>query len=414
MSGINVGELFVDLGIKGSEKTLGAITGVKKGLSETASVSLEAKAGIIAAIYAFERLFATSAHMGTGLTNLNAVLGTSTLTLQQYEYAGRQVGLANQEVDSSFKALQATMTKTLMGEGAPKGLARVSLLTGGLTAKDMEHFAKEPQMLIQKLQEYAGKEKNAGLRNEVLKSFNLSDGMIAGLTRGAFNPEALTKAPTYSEHELGALDRANIAWGNLGNKIQLAVGHLNAQHGSQLVKDLTTLTDATIHLTQALITLGEKVKIFEVIGHGLTGMANTVKLINELSDKIIQGKESKKGDLLYVEPGQEAMPGVKDSPAAHLLKSLSDFVSDHLKGEKTIDLPPRAVPAIDERPTGLPLSITPTPPRLNPTEKKTPQDIKITQTFHYQHDGKNSQQNANDVKTAVKQAHNQLNQGQGA
>src|SRR5580698_7170089 len=186
---MDIGSLFLNLGVRGTDKTVGALTNVKKGLSETASLSLEAKAGIVGAIYALERLFATSGKAGTNLANFNAVTGESVKTLQQYQYAARQVGISNEDVEGSFKGLQSAMTKTLIGEGAPKGLARVGLLTGGISQQDIKKFAEQPQLLIQRLQEYSKKETNIGLRNETLKSFGISEGMIAALSRQAFRPD---------------------------------------------------------------------------------------------------------------------------------------------------------------------------------------------------------------------------------
>lgn len=280
---MNIGELVLNLGLKGGEKTVGALTNVKKGLGDVASMSLEAKAGIIAAMYALERLFATSGKAGTDLTNFNAITGNSVQTLQQYQYAARQVGVSNQEVEGSFKTLQSTMTKTLLGEGGPKGLARVSLLTGGITSADIQKYAQQPALLIQKLQEYAKKETNIGLRNETLKSFGLGENMVAALSRNAFRPEVLKKAPTYSDKEVGQLDKANIAWANLGNKVEMAVGHFNAMHGGQLVGDISKIIDQVIRLAEAFTKLAEKIHLFEGIGKIFEGWS---KIFGGVSDAV--------------------------------------------------------------------------------------------------------------------------------
>lgn len=263
---MEIGNLFLNLGLKGAEKTVGAFQNVNKGLSQTKSLSLEAKAGILGAFYALERLFAASNRSGTELTNFNAVTGESVKTLQQYQYAARQVGVSNQDVESSFKGLQSAMAKTMLGEGGPKGLARVSLLTGGISQKDIQNYAKQPELLLQKLQEYSKKETNIGLRNETLKSFGISEGMVAALSRQAFRPDVLKKAPTYSDNEVKQLDKANIAWSNLGNKVEMAVGHFNAMHGGQLVGDISKIVDQVVKLAEAFTVLAEKLHLFEGIG----------------------------------------------------------------------------------------------------------------------------------------------------
>ncbi len=306
-----VAELFVNLGVKGSDKTLGALGSMQKGLKDTASVSLEAKAAIVGAMYALEKLFATSGQAGTDLTNFNTILGVSAQTLQKYQYAARQMGVSNQEVEGTFKSLQGAMTKTLMGEGAPKGLARVSMLTGGMTAADLKKFAEQPQLLIQKLQEYASKETNAGLRREVLSSFGVGEGMQAAMRRGAFTPQALAKAPTYSDREINSLDKANIAWSNLGNKIEMAVGHFNAAHGGQLVADISKLVDQVFKLASAFETLAEKAKFFQAIGTAFKGWT----MIFEGATKAV-----------------EAIQGAADDPAksAKLKSNFADFITGDL------------------------------------------------------------------------------------
>lgn len=263
-----VGELFVNLGIKGGDKTLGTISGASKGLKDTASKGWEAKVAIVGAMYALERLFAASGARGTELTNLNAILGGSTKTLQQYQWAAQQVGVSNGEVEASFKTLQSSMTKTATGMGvAPAGMRNVSLLTGNDISSDMiKKFAAQPQLLVARLQEYAQKETNIGLRNEVLRSFGIGDGMISALARNAFRPDVMAKAPTYSEAEIKSLDRANIAWSNLSTKIEMAVGHFNAMHGGALVRDISMIVDKVVKMTEAFVKLSDKIHLFKALG----------------------------------------------------------------------------------------------------------------------------------------------------
>lgn len=258
-----VGELFVNLGIKGSDKTVSALAGVETQMKGLASMSLEAKAAIIGAMYAVEQLFARSGAQGTELTNFNALLGVSAKTLQQYQYAARQAGVSNEETASTFKNLQSTMTKTALGQGAPKGLGQVAMLTGGMTARDIQEYMKNPEKLLGKLQEYAQKEKRVGIRNETLKSFGLGDNMIAALARSAFKPETLSNAPIYGDKEVSALDKANIAWSNLGNTIQMAIGHLNAAHGGQIVKDFSILVNIGLKAADMLLRVIERFHVFE-------------------------------------------------------------------------------------------------------------------------------------------------------
>lgn len=368
---MNVGEFFVSLGVKGSDKTIGALTNVKKGLGETASTAFEAKAAIVGTMYALERLFATSGAAGTGLTNFNSLLGTSTKTLQEYQFAARQMGVANEEVAGTFKGLQGLMTKTLMGEGAPKGLARIAAFTGGITPKDIEGFQKNPELLIQKLQQYALKEKNVGLRNEVLKSFNISDSMISAMSRNAFRPDVFKKAPSYGDKEIGALDRANIAWSNLGTKIEMAVGHFNAKHGGALVKDITQMTNAVMKLAEAFERIAEKTKIFTILSKVIESLAG----VTDTTATLIGGSDKEKGGKIH-----------------DLFKEMN--------GKDTR-------PLLEKWGLGA-------APAFGPQTQAQAQNVEVNQTLNFHHDGKDYKKTGDSTKKAVQDYYRQSTaQGQG-
>lgn len=425
---MEVGQLFLSLGIKGADKTVAAIGQTRKGLEGVASTSLEAKAAIIGAMYALERLFATSGKAGTDLTNFSALMGGGMVqTLQRYQYAARQAGVANAEVEGTFKSLQGAMTKTLMGEGAPKGLAQVARLTGGLTAEDIKKFAEQPQLLIQRLQEYAQKETNAGLRNEVLKSFGVSDGMIAAMTRGAFRPEALARAPTYSDKEVGQLDKANIAWSNLGNKIEMAVGHFNAAHGGELVKDISLITDKVIGLANAFERMAQKTHLFNWIGKSFEGWAMILDHVPEAIDKILEGWSKLFGVLGPVLElmGQAAVGDkdkqgeLKDSAKSFITQDLPQMFStltSEIFGDKPEPgpVPKHAVEAGDRHlRLVVPAPAVPAPtgasaaaPRMpaSPATSPQPAKVEINQSLNFQHDGTDAQRVADAHKKGIRDA----------
>ncbi len=298
---MNIGKLFVSLGIKGAKKSRDEVMGVKTALKETASMGLEAKAAIAGAVYALQQMFAKSGQAGTSLTNFNATVGVSAQQLQKYQFAARQVGVANEAVEGSFRGLQSTITKQLMGGQAPAGLALVAqrLASAGVKMDQfsLAEFAQDPSILIQRLQQYAQLEKHAGLRNETLKSFGLGEDMIAAMTRNAFRPEVMAKAPTYSDGEVGQLARNDVAWSNLSNKVEMAFGHLNAKHGGQLVKDLSEMADKTLKLAEAFTVLAEKLKVFELIGKAFEGWALILNAAAGGTDAMGKALDDPKSDI---------------------------------------------------------------------------------------------------------------------
>lgn len=310
--------MFVSLGVKGSEKTLTAIGGVRQGLKETASTAWETKVALVGAMYALERLFATSGQTGTNLTNFNAMLGGSTQSLQQYQYAARQAGVANQEVEATFKGLAAASTKLLLGQGDIAGAARVALVLKTNLNPELDAAANgHPEALLQRLQQYAQSKENIGLGNIALKSFGLTDNIIAAMRRNAFRPEVLKQAPTYGANEIKSLDKSNIAWSNLGNKVEMAVGHFNAVHGQTLVKDLSKITDQVIKLANAFEKLSEKAELFKWLGKIFEGWTLIFAGLTVAIEKL--------ADTSPPEMGEDGKPQRKLSDSGKVDQSQSAF-----------------------------------------------------------------------------------------
>lgn len=273
---MNVGELFVNLGIKGSEKTVGALSGVTKGLGEAKSMSIEAKAAILGAVYAFERMMQNSGRAGTDLTNFAALTGLSAKSLQQWQWAAMQAGDTTEDFTSSLKGVQSAVNNMLLNKSAPEYI--------GMITRNVKNFdpsrLRDTFYLMQKLQE-AAQNMPADLGTTMLRSFGLGDPTIAAMRRNAFTPEMMAKAPTYSDGEVKQLDKANIAWSNLGNKIEMAFGHFNAKHGGQLVADISKITDQVIRLAEALEKVAEDLKIFAGISKALGFIADAVGVVGQ-------------------------------------------------------------------------------------------------------------------------------------
>lgn len=363
-----VGELFLDLGIKGAEKTVGAVMGAKKALQEVGSTSLETKAAIVGAMYALQRLFAASGAMGTGLTNFNALTGLSAKQLQQWQFAARQAGVANEEFTGSVKSVQNAMTNMLLGKGAPEGLAMVANKVG-FDAKR----ARDTFYVLQQLQKFA-MQSPPDVGNAVLKSFGLGEGTISAMRRGMFNPAAFAKAPTYGDNEIKQLDRANIAWSNLATKIEMAFGRFNARHGGQLVSDISKIVDQVVKLAEAFTRLAEKLKVFEGIGKVFQGWSLIFENLSDSVDAVRGGKA-----------GESIMEFFKEVPGV-VGAMIEDFRT------------PSSV-------------IAPNMPAPQPAPGSN-QTINVNQNLNFQHDGKDAKKTSDSVKKANQDAFRQFNQGQ--
>jgi hypothetical protein len=285
---LNVAEMVVELGIKGADKTVGAIQGTIKGMSDLGSVSLETKAAIVAAFYAMEQLFAKSGSVATEITNFTALTGISAKTLQQYQYAARQMGISNEEVTSSFVNLQKKMAAMQRGEGAPSGLGLLATVLGVGNA-EVYNWMKNPQLLVDKLEQFAKLTKKYGIseaqRNAVIESFGFSDIFTSGIARQGFTEQIRRGAPLYSDAEIASINRSNIAWTNLATKIEMAFGHFNALHGGQIIGDITKITNGILKLAASLDTLAAKMGVFKYLGYAASGWGMAFSDLSNYIDK---------------------------------------------------------------------------------------------------------------------------------
>lgn len=388
---MNIAELFINLGVKGADSAGKALKGVKDGLGEVKGMSLEAKAAIIGVIYGLERMMSQSAQMGTSLTNFNALTGMSAQQLQQWQYAARQAGVAGDEMAGSMKAVQSTMANMLLGKGAPEGMAMLANKVGFDPAR-----ARDTAYVLQQLQKFA-QSVPQDVGNTMLKSFGLSEGVIAAMRRNAFRPDVMAKAPTYSDKEVGALDKTNVAWSNLGNKVQMAFGHFTAKHGTQLVSDLDKIISAVIRLTEALTILSEKLGVFEKLGAILTGISAVVEGGSKFTDDLKKGKVGE-----HLKKANEKML----APDEDLRKRLEERFGN-MKAVREEALKPEA--GLEAR-----LQNHFAPPVKPPLQNKTVNNT-VNQTLQFQHDGKDHKKTSDSTQKAVHGAYRQIQaQAQGS
>jgi len=275
---MTIAELFVNLGVKGDGQAKSALGGVKEGLGDIKSMSIEAKAAILAVVYGLQRMMSESGKHGQGLANFAAQTGLSAQMLQKWQYAGQQVAVANEEVASSFKTVQDAMAQMQLGGAAPQGWAVINShlekMNEGIDPKRINDI----EYVMQKLQRFA-QTSNQAFGNQMLKGL-VGDNMIGAFRRNAFNDKIFSQAPTYSDGQIKQLGRVDAAWANLGTKLNMAFGKLTAKHGLDFIKDIDMIATKVLKLSDALLILAERSKVFEGIGKVFEGWGFMLDSIN--------------------------------------------------------------------------------------------------------------------------------------
>lgn len=325
---MQIAELFVSLGVKNSDKTIGALTQVKTGLSSVASTSLEAKAAIIGAMYALEQLMSQSAARGTELSNFNALTGISIKQLQQWQYAARQAGESNEQFAGTVKGIQEKMADMKLNAGQPDKLPLLASAVGFDVKKAFDEKTGAFYVL-KKAQELVDTNVPVDVQNKILKSFNIDEGTIAGLRKHVFTQQNFNKAPIYGDKEVDQLAKVNVLWSNLENKVQMLFGHFTAEHGSKLVGDISKIADAVFKLIGAFSKLSDQLKLFQWVETMFKGWETILTTISQLMSKF--NPKDKKDEL-------KANKELENNPLIKFFNNPTSFEEENKKGKENPEL----------------------------------------------------------------------------
>lgn len=256
------------------------------GLKDMASASFAAKAALVGLLYAAQQKMASAGENAVGLKNVGALTGVATKTLQQYQYAGRQVGLTNEEVLGSFEQLQTEMANIKWGKGMPEGWANFAAKMNMGSHIDVDKFMKEPDLLIQKLQEYAKKEKDIGLRNMTLTGI-VGKNMASGIVQNAFAPEKMAHAPIMGDKEIKGAAAANSMWKEFSNSMDRVFAGFSGSHGGQVIKALEAITIAGLKVTGMLLDIAEHYHIFDMLSSAADKLGPILKFVASNLEAVI-------------------------------------------------------------------------------------------------------------------------------
>lgn len=274
----NIGDLYVNLGVKGSEKTVGALGDVKKGMGDIKSISLEAKAAILATVYGLEQMTSSSLQLGNSLQNTSTLIGVSEQVLYRYGTAARAVGGTLEDVQGSFEKIFDLGAKIATGQSRPKGLEYINSILGpmgkAITQQEME---QDQEAVMQKLQTFAlRKDVPLNRKYEALLSM-VSKSTATDLEKGAFETKRLDKIKTPSEGEFKRLEKGSAAVEEVKIKVDKAFLDFTAKYGASLAANLDKLIPAMTQLITAILNLGDTIHAWKIVGATVGGVGEAIE-----------------------------------------------------------------------------------------------------------------------------------------
>lgn|GEM_PF-5993611 len=282
-------ELFITLGLKGSEKTLNALSSVKIGLGGIYDTALETKAAIVAVVYALEKLITGAAQDGAHLKNLSTYLNMSVESLQKWNYAAQQGNISNQEFEQSLGSIQQKIKDFQVKHTLPDGSYVIAQETG---FNFQGKFGINE--ILPKLLEFSQNKKYSREKiEEILAGWGLTPNEIGAAINGIFSAANLKNAPILKSGEIDTLSRVNVEWKNLETKVKMFVAHLTAKDGEEAVKNLSKMADALFRIANDLERISTKLGLFKLIGTMFHGW----DMILGTAADALEGKRDKNNQL---------------------------------------------------------------------------------------------------------------------
>lgn len=146
MASATVGELFVKIGVKGSEQANRSLRETKGGLTNIAQEGWKAKIAIMAAIAAIEKMFSSSAKMGTSLMLTSTALGLDAKKLGDLQFAMSRAGMSASDTNAALSSLSKTFADIALNKIPPDMFIPLKELAG-IDIADMTDPSKLPAVL---------------------------------------------------------------------------------------------------------------------------------------------------------------------------------------------------------------------------------------------------------------------------
>lgn len=399
---MNVGELFVTIGIKGAEKVGNALASLGKGLADVSTEGLAAKAAVAGVVYGLENLMSNSAAMGMSLKQFATLTGVSAEELQKWQYAARQSGVEAEEVTSSIKGIQSAMAKMQLGQGPPGGFGIIAQYTKGKF--EMEKI-NDTYYMMGKLKEFAQSDKvPRPFANEFLKQAGLTDNMIQFLRSTKVELDKIKPSEIFSDKETDTLAKISVAWANLRRSMQMQTGHFTAKYGGDIVNSLSGALKLVFELTESIIKLTKafpalKVAFIAVFG-GLalylapitSAIALIIAGLNQI-EKFREKKDLLGGTLTYNKEKQEYEFNKKNSTGKELSQASHDWDKSSLKENLMEWLFPKIDPKV--YPSSVPINNSinnnyAIAPHVKPSSPGTTHNTHINQNITHHGDARDT------------------------
>lgn len=260
-----------------------AFSSIGRGLKGVTTLSRTAKVAILAAIYAFSRMAMKVGGQATSATNTTAYTGMNVETLQKYQHIAAKNESSADAMSESFRKLSESLGEFLTLGKAPEGWLRLQEIMGRsnnpYSQEEVDYFRRNPNALLQEVQEYAKREPIGWIRNRNIDElFGSEIGDL--IRRQLFTQKALSNAPFTSKEDIDYATKAKARINEILLRIEDVFGKFIIEHGEVLLNSIEKILPGLLELVKSLAGLLTNKDAIAGFRHLIDMLADSLKGIN--------------------------------------------------------------------------------------------------------------------------------------
>lgn len=270
---MNIGELFVTLGLKGGDKVNKDLTKTKDNMVGLTKKTLGAIGALAGVSIGLSAIYNRAINSGVGLNKFSNYLGQSSKELQKWQYIAMDAGVAANEVDNTFRRISEAAGDFELTGNLPAELSKIASVIGGI---DLSKLGDADYMLrnIQKFLQSGSMPQN--VLNSVASAL-VSPEMIQFLNQNQKDPSLVPDSAIMADSTAKALNNSKVELDKFLKDIEVRFAKLFVKIGPKILPKLRELAVEIVNLTEAMINFLSNNKIFDMLSHIIKALTLALK-----------------------------------------------------------------------------------------------------------------------------------------
>lgn len=270
---MEIGSLFVTLGLKGANKTNNDLKKTQDNIMGISKKSLGAIAALAGVSLGLSAIYQRATQAGVGLSKFSNYTGKSSKELQKWQYVAMNAGVAAAEVENTFRSIGQIAGDFSLTGNLPAELNRIAQVVGGIDLSKLD----DADYMLRKIQQFLQSGAESQNTLNTIASGIVSPEMIQFLNTNKKDPSMVPDGAIMSDGTSKALLQSKVEMDKFIKDIEVRFARLFVKIGPKVLPQLKELAVQVVNLTEALVTFLSNNKAFEMIGSLVKALTMALK-----------------------------------------------------------------------------------------------------------------------------------------